>query len=62
MRFERRTGQSQNVAPETLRSGRYRILRTMPLVFHVVSGIRENGPVNVVRRRPETARLAVCWH
>ena len=33
-RFNRRTGQSQNVAPEALRSGRYRILRTMPLMFH----------------------------
>ncbi len=33
-RFNRRTGQSQNVAPEALRSGRYRILRTMPLLFH----------------------------
>ncbi len=34
MRFDRRTGQAQNVAPETLRSGKYRILRTMPLLFH----------------------------
>jgi len=34
MRFDRRTGQAQNVAPETLRSGDYRILRTMPLLFH----------------------------
>ncbi len=34
VRFDRRTGQSQNVAPETLRSGKYRILRTMPLLFH----------------------------
>jgi photosystem II stability/assembly factor-like uncharacterized protein len=33
-RFNRRTGQSQNVAPEALRSGQYRILRTMPLLFH----------------------------
>jgi len=33
-RFNKRTGQSQNVAPEALRSGRYRILRTMPLLFH----------------------------
>ncbi len=32
-RFDRRTGQSQNVAPEALRSGKYRILRTMPLLF-----------------------------
>lgn len=34
MRFDRRTGQAQNVAPETLRSGEYRVLRTMPLLFH----------------------------
>jgi photosystem II stability/assembly factor-like uncharacterized protein len=33
-RFNRKTGQSQNVAPEALRSGKYRGLRTMPLVFH----------------------------
>jgi photosystem II stability/assembly factor-like uncharacterized protein len=34
MRFNKRTGQSQNVAPEALRSGKYRIKRTMPLLFH----------------------------
>jgi photosystem II stability/assembly factor-like uncharacterized protein len=34
MRWNRRTGQAQHVAPEALRSGRYRILRTMPLLFH----------------------------
>lgn len=34
VRFDRRTGQAQNVAPETLRSGDYRIVRTMPLLFH----------------------------
>ncbi len=33
-RFNKRTGQSQNVAPEALRSGKYRFLRTMPLMFH----------------------------
>ena len=33
-RWNRKTGQSQNVAPEALRSGKYRILRTMPLLFH----------------------------
>ena len=33
-RFNRKTGQSQNVAPEALRSGQYRALRTMPLLFH----------------------------
>ena len=34
MRFDKRTGTAQNVAPEALRSGKYRILRTMPLLFH----------------------------
>lgn len=34
MRFDKRTGQSTNVAPEALRSGKYRFVRTMPLLFH----------------------------
>ena len=34
MRFNKKTGQAQNIAPEALRSGKYRILRTMPLLFH----------------------------
>ena len=34
VRFDRRTGQAQHVAPEALRSGKYRMLRTMPLLFH----------------------------
>ncbi len=34
MRFDKRTGQSQYVGPETLRSGKYRMLRTLPLLFH----------------------------
>jgi photosystem II stability/assembly factor-like uncharacterized protein len=34
MRFNKRTGQAQSVAPEAVRSGKYRILRTMPLLFH----------------------------
>ena len=34
MKFNKKTGQAQNVAPEALRSGKYRILRTMPLLFH----------------------------
>ena len=33
-RFDKKSGQSQNVAPEALRSSNYRILRTMPLLFH----------------------------
>jgi photosystem II stability/assembly factor-like uncharacterized protein len=32
-RFDRATGQTQDVAPEALRSGKYRFLRTAPLVF-----------------------------
>lgn len=34
VRFNRKTGQSQNVAPEALRSGNYRTKRSMPLMFH----------------------------
>ncbi|MEQ8359437.1 MAG: glycoside hydrolase [Cytophagales bacterium] len=34
MRFNKKTGQSQNVAPEALRSGKYRMLRTLPILFH----------------------------
>ncbi|MFQ5570833.1 MAG: WD40/YVTN/BNR-like repeat-containing protein [Rhodothermales bacterium] len=34
VRFNKATGQAQNVAPEAVRSGRYRVLRTMPLLFH----------------------------
>jgi photosystem II stability/assembly factor-like uncharacterized protein len=33
-RFDKRTGQTQNVAPEALRSGNFRMLRTLPLMFH----------------------------
>jgi photosystem II stability/assembly factor-like uncharacterized protein len=32
-RYDRRTGQIQNIAPEAIRSGKYRSLRTAPLVF-----------------------------
>ena len=34
VRHDKRTGQTQNVSPEALRSGRYRGVRTMPLLFH----------------------------
>jgi len=34
VRHNMETGQTQNVAPEALRSGDYRIKRTMPLLFH----------------------------
>ncbi len=33
-RFDKRTGQTQNIAPEAVRSGKYRFVRTMPLMFH----------------------------
>jgi photosystem II stability/assembly factor-like uncharacterized protein len=32
-RFDRSTGQTQNVSPQALRSGKYRFLRTAPLLF-----------------------------
>lgn len=32
-RFDKATGQTQNVAPEAIRSGKYRFLRTMPVLF-----------------------------
>jgi photosystem II stability/assembly factor-like uncharacterized protein len=32
-RYDKRTGQVQNVAPEALRSGKYRFLRTAPVIF-----------------------------
>ena len=34
IKFNKRTGQSQFVGPETLRSGEYRTLRSVPLMFH----------------------------
>ena len=35
-RFDKRTGQVQNIAPEVLRSGKYRFLRTAPIMFSPV--------------------------
>ena len=32
-RYDRRTGQVQNIAPEIFRTGTYRVVRTMPIVF-----------------------------
>jgi photosystem II stability/assembly factor-like uncharacterized protein len=32
-RFDKTTGQAQNIAPEAIRSGKYRFLRTMPILF-----------------------------
>jgi photosystem II stability/assembly factor-like uncharacterized protein len=32
-RFDKRTGQTQNIAPEPVRSGKYRFLRTAPVLF-----------------------------
>ncbi len=34
LRFDKRTGQTQFVGPEVLRTGETRFLRTMPLLFH----------------------------
>src|SRR4029079_10665743 len=35
-KYDRRTGQVQEVAPEAVRGGKYRFLRTAPLVFSTV--------------------------
>jgi photosystem II stability/assembly factor-like uncharacterized protein len=35
-RYDKRTGQSVNIAPEVLRSGKYRFIRTAPIVFSPV--------------------------
>jgi len=35
-RYDKLTGQVQNIAPEPIRSGRYRFIRTMPLLFSPV--------------------------
>ncbi|HEX4947346.1 MAG TPA: glycoside hydrolase, partial [Blastocatellia bacterium] len=35
-RYDWKTGQVQNIAPEALRSGKYRTLRTMPVIFSPV--------------------------
>ena len=35
-RYDRTTGQVQNVTPEAVRSGKYRFIRTMPLIFSPV--------------------------
>ncbi len=32
-RFDKRTGQTQNIAPEAVRSGKYRFVRTAPVLF-----------------------------
>lgn len=32
-RFDKTTGQTQNIAPEAVRSGKYRFLRTAPVIF-----------------------------
>jgi photosystem II stability/assembly factor-like uncharacterized protein len=35
-RYDWKTGQTQNIAPEAVRSGKYRFLRTMPVIFSPV--------------------------
>jgi len=37
-RFDKRTGQVRNIAPEAVRSGKYRFLRTAPVIFSPVDG------------------------
>lgn len=35
-RYDKRTGQTQNISPEAVRSGKYRFLRTAPVIFSPV--------------------------
>ena len=35
-RFDKRTGQTQSIAPEAVRSGKYRFLRTAPVLFNPI--------------------------
>ncbi len=35
-RYDKRTGQAQNIAPEAIRSGKYRFIRTAPVLFNPV--------------------------
>jgi hypothetical protein len=35
-RYDRRTGQVQNIAPKPIRDDTYRVVRTMPVVFSPV--------------------------
>jgi photosystem II stability/assembly factor-like uncharacterized protein len=35
-RYDKRTGQTQNIRPEAMRSGKYRVLRTAPVIFSPV--------------------------
>ncbi len=35
-RFDKRTGQTQNISPEAVRSGKYRFIRTAPVLFNPV--------------------------
>lgn len=35
-KYDKRTGQTQNIAPESVRSGKYRFVRTVPVVFSPV--------------------------
>lgn len=35
-RFDKRTGQTQNIAPEAVRSGKYRFIRTAPVLFNPI--------------------------
>jgi photosystem II stability/assembly factor-like uncharacterized protein len=35
-RYDKRTGQTQNIAPEAVRSGKYRFVRTAPVLFNPI--------------------------
>ncbi|MEW5842715.1 MAG: glycoside hydrolase [Bacteroidota bacterium] len=35
-KYDRRTGQTQNISPEAIRSGKYRFIRTAPILFNPI--------------------------
>src|SRR5262249_14928559 len=55
-RFDRTTGQVQNIAPEALRGGKYRFLRTAPLLFSPVDPHALYLGANVLFRTTDAGR------
>jgi len=56
IKFNKKTGQSQFVGPETLRSGQYRTLRSVPLMFHPADSDALLFATNVLWRSTDRAQ------
>ncbi len=57
-KYDKRTGQTQNISPETVPSGKYRFVRTAPIVFSPVDNHTLFYAGNVVFR---TRNLGQSW-